>query len=228
MVETGWNLPPPPGFRGLDPDKPIDIYVRHLPHWRQEGATYVVTFRLADSLPQSKLRELSAIRAMWERQHPPPRSDDDLDALVRETMQRVEDWLDQGFGSCVLKDAALAACVAQSMLHFAGDRYELGCCVVMPNHAHAVVRPLNPGADALERVLQSWKRHSSYEIHERLGQTGALWQEESFDRIIRDDEHLYRAIQYIGRNPAKAGLRNGEFVLWLNPEWARLGWTFDP
>ena len=51
------NGPPPngpPGFRGLDPDKRIRIYTRHLPHRRQDGATYFVTFRLADSLPEDR------------------------------------------------------------------------------------------------------------------------------------------------------------------------------
>src|SRR5438270_11212711 len=69
-----WNLPAPPGFQGLDPDKPVTVYQRHLPHWRQDGATYFVTFRLADALPQSKLDELAELQAAWERQHPPCRT----------------------------------------------------------------------------------------------------------------------------------------------------------
>ena len=62
-----WNLPTPPGFQGLYPDMPVTIYHRHLPHWRQDGATYFVTFRLADSLPQSKLDELATLKKEWER-----------------------------------------------------------------------------------------------------------------------------------------------------------------
>ena len=54
-----------------------------------------------------------------------------------------------------------------------------------------------------------------------MKQQGNLWQEESYDRIIRE-EHLWRAIQYIGANPSKAG---------LSPEHAlgpvlMLGWRF--
>ena len=37
---------PPPGFQGLRADIPIVIYRRNLPHWRQVGASYFVTFRL--------------------------------------------------------------------------------------------------------------------------------------------------------------------------------------
>jgi putative transposase len=69
-----WNLAAPPGFQGLREDKDLTIYIRHLPHWRQEGATYFATFRLGDSLPQSKLRELTDWRKEWEQCHEQPRS----------------------------------------------------------------------------------------------------------------------------------------------------------
>ena len=62
-----WNLHAPPEFRGFDETLPVRFYRRHLPHWRQEGATYFVTFRLADALPQNKLRELAALREQWLR-----------------------------------------------------------------------------------------------------------------------------------------------------------------
>ena len=72
------ELPPaPPGFRGWDPDKRVRIYTRHLPHWRQDGATYFVTFRLADSLPEAKLTEIKNLRAWWEHNYPEPRSEKD-------------------------------------------------------------------------------------------------------------------------------------------------------
>src|SRR5579863_3252461 len=102
-----WNLPPPPGFQGLRPDKPLTVYQRHLPHWRQDGATYFVTFRLADSLPRSKLDQLECFKVEWERRHPPPRSNVALEELARKVQGWVERWLDQGMGSCVLKQAFL-------------------------------------------------------------------------------------------------------------------------
>ncbi len=61
------NLPLPPGFQGLHPDKTVKMYERHLPHWRQDGATYFVTFRLGDSLAQSRIHELDGLRLEWER-----------------------------------------------------------------------------------------------------------------------------------------------------------------
>jgi REP element-mobilizing transposase RayT len=186
-----------------------------------------VTFRLADSLPQSKLHELQALHDEWERRHPPPQSDEALNDYVREVMQRVERWLDQGMGSCLLRHALASEIAAESLIHFHGDRYELGCSVIMPNHVHAVIRPLMPAEFPLEDILQACKGFMARAINARIRSEGAIWQPESFDRIIRDEEHLYRCIQYIGRNPAFARLPPDEYRLWINPEWERLGWGFD-
>ena len=54
-----------------------------------------------------------------------------------------------------------------------------------------------------------------------------MWQDESFDRIIRDEEHLYRCIQYIGNNAAKANLSSDACRRWVRSEWESLGWGFD-
>ena len=221
-----WNLDPPPGFQGLHPDKPVTMYQRHLPHWRQAGATYFVTFRLADSLPRDKLDELISFRADWDRRHPPPRSEQQLHELWRETFLRIDRWLDEGAGSCRLRDPRASKTVTDSLHYFDGQRYELGCYVVMPNHVHLVVRPFEEDDEALGRIMHSWKRHTSFEINKLFGLEGALWQDESYDRIVRDEEHLWRTIQYIGRNPKKAGLTNANGTTWIRPSWIELGWKF--
>lgn len=221
-----WNLPAPPGFQGLHPDKPLFIYQRHLPHWRQEGATYFVTFRQSDSLPQDKLRQLELMHQEWEHRHPPPRTEEQLTQLTREVTSRIELWLDQGMGSCRLKGEA-ANIVVAALHYFDGERYELDSYVVMPNHVHLVVRPFSDETDSLERILQSWKRYTSREINRLFCLTGTFWQDESFDRIIRDEEHLYRVIQYIGRNPGAARLDRQQCPLWIRPDWGRLGWKFE-
>lgn len=226
-----WNLPPPPGFQGLRDSLPLHRYARNLPHWRQEGATYFVTFRLADSLPVARLHELAGLRNEWERRHPPPRTGQVGEEWQRIEWVKTEQWLDAGEGECLLRAPEHWAEVQDSLHHFAepagSARYELGAYVVMPNHAHAIVRPLEPARWPLEAIVGGWKRHSSHRIHEVLGRQGRLWQEESFDRIVRDEEHLWRSLQYIGRNPIKASLRSGEFALWVSPAWEELGWTFE-
>ena len=44
--------------------------------------------------------------------------------------------------------------------------------------------------------------------------------------IVRDDEHLWRAIQYIGRNPRSAGIAPKCWRRWIHPGWESLGWRF--
>lgn len=41
-----------------------------------------------------------------------------------------------------------------------------------------------------------------------LGRTGKFWAETYFDRYIRDEKHLFNAINYTLRNPVKAGICN--------------------
>ena len=223
---SNWNLPPPPGFQGLREDLPLTVYQQLLPHWRQAGATYFVTFRLADSLPQSKLHELQRFKAEWERQHPPPKTATQLDDVAREMFRRIEGWLDQGMGCCALRDPKQSQRVIEAMHDRDGTAYELGCYVVMANHVHAVVRPLVPSENDIEGVLKSWKGRSAYEINRLRGESGTFWQRETFDRIIRDDEHLWRVIQYIGRNPKNAGLETATCPLWIRPSWVKCGWRF--
>jgi REP element-mobilizing transposase RayT len=186
-----------------------------------------VTFRLGDSLPQGKLRQLMAIRRDWEQGHPPPRQRAELEEFAREMFERVERWLDQGYGECHLKDPQLAAFIVEAMHHFDGSRYELGAYVVMPNHVHTIVRPENPGEDALEMILKSWKQFSARKINLARDGGGDLWQQESHDRIIRDEEHLWRCLPYIGRNAAKAGLASESCPRWVRAEWEQLGWRFE-
>jgi putative transposase len=203
------------------------VYVRHLPHWRQDGATYFVTFRLKDSLPKVKLDELASLRREWEKIHSPPWGKEVLESLARQQVEQMETWLDQGMGSCVLKEPTCAAFLTQAMHHFDGERYELNAYVVMPNHCHAILRPLACAEHPLEAILGSWKQFSGKRINQRCGVTGDVWQQECYDRIVRDEEHLYRCLQYIGQNPAKASLSCNECRLWVRPEWANLGWKLD-
>jgi REP element-mobilizing transposase RayT len=221
-----WNLDPPPGFQGLREDLALTAYTRHMPHWRQAGATYFVTFRLSDSLPQARLQILKQLKCDWESQHADNQNKEALELLARMVFERIERWLDQGSGDCVLRNPSCCEIVHQAMQHFHGQRYELGASVVMPNHVHCIVRPFPHLQVKLEDLLGGWKSYTSRRIQTALGKNGPLWQEESYDRIIRDEEHLWRCLQYIGVNPRKANLNDGPIRLWLNPEWADLGWQF--
>jgi REP element-mobilizing transposase RayT len=62
----------------------------------------------------------------------------------------------------------------------------------MPNHVHLLARPYSDADHPLERLEQAWKSFSALAINRLTGRNGTLWQDESLDRIVRDEEHLFR------------------------------------
>ncbi len=191
-------------FLPFDKSRPAAINRRRLPHWSQEGCTYFVTFRLADSLPSTLLENWRREKEVWLRQLPQPVSPDALDEAHALFSARLEDHLDEGRGSCLLNEPEVAREVERALRHFDGQRYALGRFVIMPNHVHVLVRPLMD--HNLSGTLQGWKSVTAHEINKHLKRQGKLWQDESFDHIVRTEEQLERFACYIRENPVKAGL----------------------
>ncbi|VGO22034.1 DUF4080 domain-containing protein [Pontiella sulfatireligans] len=195
-----------PENTGFNPLQPIEQSLRKkLPHWTQDHCTYFVTFRLADSIAQSRVKEYEELRRKWQEHHHPPYSEKERERFNELFSERVNEWLDAGSGSCCFKEPELAQIVADTLTHFDGERYELNEWVVMPNHVHVLVKPLE--GYKLSDILHSWKSFSAHEINKATGQEGIVWQPESYDHIVRDVEELNRIRNYIRENPEKAGVQ---------------------
>jgi type I restriction enzyme R subunit len=188
----------------LDPRAEIDNTPRNLPHWRQPGVTYFVTFHLADSLPQEKLISLQKDRQQFLLEHPEPWSEETRHAWNQTFSQRIHDWLDAGYGAYLLKDPIAGQIVASAMKHFDKDRYDLLAYVVMPNHVHALLTPQN--GHTLDQILHSWKSFSATEINKTLHHQGPVWQKETYDHIVRNPQALWSIANYIVKNPSKVGI----------------------
>jgi DNA polymerase-3 subunit alpha len=222
--QAGWKSAPLP-FVPFDKSRPASITSRRLPHWQQDGATYFVTFRLADSLPQ-------AIYGNWKREREAlvrqvsSLPDSEKEKLTDELREKMEAQLDQSYGECWLRNSKVAAIVESALRHFDGERYLLGSYVVMPNHVHALVHPVM--GQQLSEILHSWKSFTANEANKVLGRTGSFWQDESFDHIVRDEHQLERFHHYIYENPIKAKLSENQFKLGIGsggkeaPETGRL------
>jgi REP element-mobilizing transposase RayT len=171
-----------------------------LPHWEADDATYFVTFRLRDSLPREIARLL-----MLEREHMLRTISTDAERARLDAgfALRLDHYLDEGHGSCLLRKRGEV--VARALQYFDGERYDLHAWCVMPNHVH-VMFYLPPGS-ALEKVVHSWKSFTSHKIDQ-----GVIWQREYFDRMIRSPEHFNATRAYIQANPVKAGLVNWPWV----------------
>jgi len=90
-----------------------------------------------------------------------------------------------------------------------GLKWRLYTAVVLPDHVHALAQPLlqpEDGTYNLSEVLHSVKRFSARKINQGRGVQGSLWQDECFDRIVRDDAEFLEKWQYIRNNPVKAAL----------------------
>ena len=206
-----YNKMSAPRFRAFDPHSELRRRKRNLPHWEQAGATYFVTFRLADAVPQNLLRQWKQELETWLEFHPEPWDTATKYEYQKRFQEERERWLDQGYGECLFKQAAVATVIANSLRHFDSQRYVLDAFVVMPNHVHVLVQPTD--SHSLAAILHSWKSFSAKEINRLLGRDGAVWQDENYDRIVRDFDELARYRSYIALNPAQAQLRACEFVL---------------
>ncbi|MEZ5944225.1 MAG: transposase [Planctomycetaceae bacterium] len=82
--------------------------------------------------------------------------------------------------------------------------YSLAATVVMPDHAHLLLRP-RPSL-TLSRILKGIKGVSARMVNRARGKRGSLWQDESWDRIVRDVAEFEEKYQYIANNPVSAGL----------------------
>ncbi len=140
--------------------------------------------------------------------------------------------LDRCHGSCVLRNPEPQQIVTESLSFFHGQRLWLGDSVIMPNHVHAIVQPwdgweledlLGSIKKWTARLIGVWLAEEPAEVGSETQPTRAhnrprFWQQESYDRIIRDQEELIAFRRYIARNPEVAGLRPGEFV-YTRAEW---------
>jgi thiamine-phosphate pyrophosphorylase len=125
---------------------------RRLPHWEMAGATYFLTFRVAEG-------ELSE-------------SERDI--------------------------------VMQHLLDGSKKFYDLAAAVVMPDHVHVLLAPRTNVA--LSRVSKRIKGTTARKINIVRKDVGSVWQEESWNRIVRDQAELEEKIQYMLNNPVKREL----------------------
>jgi REP element-mobilizing transposase RayT len=103
----------------------------------------------------------------------------------------------------IAKRLALESCFRAN-----GRKYELYAAVAMPDHVHLICLPLSDssGSVSIPEITRTIKSESAHRINKALGRMGRVWQDESFDHILRGDESLSKKMGYILQNPVRAGL----------------------
>lgn len=117
------------------------------------------------------------------------------------------------FLSHAARTIALRHCLFEN-----GRKIELHAAVVMPNHVHLLFTALegdNGEPFSLAEIMKGIKGVSARRINQLLRRRGSLWQDESFDRIMRAEEFEFKR-NYIMANPVDAGLcERPEDYQWL-------------
>ena len=202
-----------------------EYYQRNLPHFQPQGATFLVNFRLASSLPAAVIEELRLEIEKLERCLAEVKENDQR-AILREQIKRqhIDNWDDAlhttKHGTFYLREDAVARIVSDSIRFHDREWFDIEAFFIMPNHVHLVCKPLEKvrdGFHSLTEILHSLKRHSAPQANLILGRTGAFWQDESYDHIVWDQDELERILTYVLSNPVKAGLVE---------DWTQWKWSY--
>lgn len=169
---------------------------RNLPHLYDELGTYFITYRLSNSIPLNALQKL---------EHSPTNYDFEI---FKKLFLKYDSLLDSSdFGIDYLINKKVAD-ICKSTLHYPnGKDNKLICYCIMPNHVHLVFRLL-AGNSGISKIMKGIKGTSARKSNLFLNKTGKFWQDESYDRLVRNDKELFFIIKYILMNPVKAGLAN--------------------
>ncbi len=193
----------------------LTITRRHLPHWQLGGSTYFITFRLKGAVRPGTggtgalpVQGADRVSALPGGATPPPQEPGRTGALPVPGADRA---------SALPLRQEERAIVRREILYWHGKRWNVHALTVMPDHVHVLATPLeqSPGQwHPLSPILQSVKYGSALKINRLRGRRGSLWQAESFDRIVRDQNEFDEKANYILGNASRAG---------LTPD----GWEYD-
>jgi REP element-mobilizing transposase RayT len=111
-------------------------------------------------------------------------------------------------------------CVFNAIRFLDGKKYQLFSAVILNDHVHMIIKPV----DTLSKIMHSIKSFTAHEINKLANRQGKVWQDENFDRVIRDEDELLKKTEYVVNNPIKAQLANNyEEYRWLYVK----GWIND-
>jgi putative transposase len=158
------------------------FHTRRLPHDYSIDHPTFLTWRLAGTLPKGR---------------------DFSHATSGEAFVAMDRLLDNGrTGPLHLQRPEIANLMVEAILYRNGGAYELHNYVVMSNHVHLLITP----HFAVSKLTQSLKRFTAREANLVLGLTGQpFWQDESYDRLVRNEQEFKRIANYIEMNPVHAG-----------------------
>jgi REP element-mobilizing transposase RayT len=200
-------------------------YRRNLPHIQPRGATFLVNFRLAGSLPEEVVKALHAEAEQLQKKLILIKDTEEKFLLRDKEQRRLFGKWDGALhrsqhGPFYLRDDRIAELVTNSIRYHDGEWFDVEAFCIMPNHVHLVITPYEKTETedyGLTQIMHNIKRNSAKQANAILGCKGAFWQHENYDHFARDDAELERIIKYVLFNPVKAGLVD---------DWTEWKWSY--
>jgi putative transposase len=189
----------------------MDYYKRKLPHWQPKGAIFFFTIRLSGSLPKEAILRLKEKQRVFKMLSNNSKLAANRKHRFEEKIFRIYDRLldNESTGPTWLSNKEVAKTVGESLHYYDQYCYELYAYTIMSNHVHVVFRHLENNYDVdlpVTSILKNIKSYTGKKANQLLHKKGKFWQNESFDRVIRDENELENKIRYTLCNPVKAGL----------------------
>jgi putative transposase len=162
----------------------MTVHARRLPHFHPVEHPVFLTWRLYGSLPAGRSF---------------PSATTSGQAFL--AMDRILD--NARTGPLYLRQPEIANLIVEAIRYRDHRDYSLHNYVVMGNHVHLLITP----RVEVSKLMQSLKRFTAREGNRFLDLTGQpFWQDESYDRVVRDKTEFRRIANYIEMNPVKAGM----------------------
>ena len=220
-------------LRFFNPYAEIRQTQNRLPHWQQMGAVYFVTFRLGGSLPKEIVMQLKGAQAKNETLLIDVKDEGERKQKVfqqrKKYFAKFDEYLDKASnGPRWMQDDRIAKIVAEAIHFRDGKDYELLVYCIMPNHVHMVftverfAESLASVRDSVSHyivtdIIGSLKKHTALEANKVLQRSGAFWQHESYDHVVRTEKELGNIIYYVLNNPVSAHLVS---------DWKKWKWSY--
>ena len=182
-----------------------------LPHWEVNDQWHFVTIRCQGTLP---LATQEKVRAIHGKLQSIQANSSDFHRLQRQYFLIAEKYLDQRRGFTPFKDQRCCHLMLQLLETIEADGWALGEATVMPNHIHILIKNVQ-SPFLMKQVVTRFKGRSARRLNLYLKRRGRFWQQDWFDRWMRNEAELTKVVRYIRDNPIKARLARN----WADYRW---------
>jgi REP element-mobilizing transposase RayT len=183
----GTKVPTPRGKQYGTEVPTTKIAKRFLPHIDLIGYYQFVTFRTHDSLDEfiKKIRseEISS----------------------RKQEYKIDQYIDQSSKGAYLNNEVLKY-LYRYFVEQDQSLYDLVAFTIMPNHVHILFKQ----NIELPQIMQRIKGATAFAINKILDRKGIFWEENYYDKVIRDEAHFAQVYDYIKYNAYKANIKNAK------------------